>query len=44
MHYLISKALRYGPCVTRDHIVLPAMHPHLPLLPSRLTALKGYTH
>ena len=27
MHYLISKALRYGPCVTKgSHTVLPATH------------------
>ena len=33
----ISKALRYDPCVTRDHTVyLPPTHePYLPLLPSR---------
>ena len=35
---LISKVLRYDPCVARDHTVLPATHTHklyLPLLPSR---------
>ena len=37
MHYLISKVLRYGPCVIKgSHSYLPPTHkPYLPLLPSR---------
>ena len=40
---LISKALRYDPCVTRDHTVLPATHtrtiPAFTPQPQSITAL-----
>ena len=44
MHYLISKALRYDPCLTRDHTVLPATHtrtiPAFTPQPQGITALR----
>ena len=41
MPTLISKALRYGPCVSRDHTVLPATHTRT--IPAFTPQLQGIT-